>query len=184
MSDPIKGYVCPECGLRYDPISPSDATAAVRSFPRRYREALFGFADDVDEDPDAVIRRKPDDTTWSALEYTAHLRDVLEWTVGAIQRMNREKEPAIQGFDPDQRAVEARYNDQDPSAVLEQLEQSADRLAVVLRDIDADDWGRLGHFSWGDRDMLTTARNAVHEGSHHLRDVDHVLRAVIGRPGG
>jgi hypothetical protein len=30
--------------------------------------------------------------------------------------------------------------------------------------------------------MLTMARNAVHEGAHHLRDVDRVLRAVVGRP--
>ena len=180
----MKGYVCPECGLQYDPISPSDAIAAVRSFPRRYREALFGFADDVDEDPDAVIRRKPDDTTWSALEYTAHLRDGLEWTVDAIRRMNREAAPTIEGFDPDRQAINDRYNERDPGVVLEHLEQTADRLAIVLGGVDANDWGRLGHFPWGDRDMLTTARNAVHEGSHHLRDVDRVLRAVIGRPGG
>ena len=43
--------MCPECGLDYDTVSPSDAVAAVRSFPRRYREALFGFTDQTDEQP-------------------------------------------------------------------------------------------------------------------------------------
>jgi hypothetical protein len=180
----IKGYVCPECGLQYDPISPSDAIAAVRSFPRRYREALFGFTDDIEEDPEAVVRRRPDPTTWSALEYTAHVRDVLDWTTDALIRMNREREPTIDASDPDRRAIGDRYNQQDPATVLEQLGERAERLASALRDIDPAEWGRIGHFPWGDRDMLTTARNAVHEGAHHLRDVDRVLRAVVGRPPG
>jgi hypothetical protein len=178
----VSSYVCPECGLDYDTISPSDAVAAVRSFPRRYREALVGFTDDTDEDPDAVVRRRPDPSTWSALEYTAHVRDMLEWMADAIRRMNREREPTIDAFDPDERAQRDRYNDQDPARVLDGMTAAADGLVVVLRDVDAADWGRLGRFPWGTRDMLTMARNAVHEGAHHLRDVDSVLRAVVGHP--
>ena len=176
----MKGWVCPECGLAYDPISPSDAIAAVRSFPRRYREALFGLTEE--EHPDAVVARRPEPSVWSALEYTAHVRDVLEWMTDTIRRMNREREPTIDGFDQDQRAVDERYNEQDLTRVLDGLGTAADHLVAVLRDVDAGDWGRLGHFSWGTRDMLTMARNAVHEGAHHLRDVDRVLRAVVGRP--
>jgi hypothetical protein len=178
----VSGYVCPECGLDYDTISPSDTVAAVRSFPRRYREALFGFTDETDEHPDAVVRRRPEPTVWSALEYTAHVRDTLEWMADAIRRMNRGREPTIDSFDQDQRAIDERYNEQDLNRVLDGLAAAADRLAAVLRDVDAGDWGRIGHFSWGDRDMLAMTRNAVHEGSHHLRDVDRVLRAVVGRP--
>ena len=178
----MSGYVCPECGLDYDTISPSDAVAAVRSYPRRYREALVGFADDTDEDPDAVVRRRPDPSTWSALEYTAHVRDMLNWMADAIRRMNREPEPTIDAFDPDERAQRDRYNDQDPSVVLDELTAGADRLVAALREVDAGDWERVGHFPWGARDMLTMARNAVHEGAHHLRDIDRVLRAVVGHP--
>jgi hypothetical protein len=100
----------------------------------------------------------------------------------AIRRMNREREPTVDSFDQDQRAIDERYNEQDVARVLDGLTTAADGLVVVLRDVDANDWGRLGHFSWGDRDMLTMARNAVHEGSHHLRDVDRVLRAIVGHP--
>jgi hypothetical protein len=154
----------------------------VRSFPRRYREQLLGFADDTDEDPDAVVRRRPAPSVWSALEYTAHVGDMLEWMADAIRRMNHEREPTIDAFDPDLRARDDRYNEQDPARVLDGLTAAADVLAAVLRDVDAGDWGRLGHFPWGGRDMLTMARNAVHEGAHHLRDVDRVLRAVVGHP--
>ena len=178
----MSGYVCPECGLDYDTISPSDAVAAVRSFPRRYREKLLGFTDDTADDLDAVVRRRPEPSVWSALEYTAHVRDMLEWMADAIRRMNHEREPTVDWFDPDERALADRYNDQDPVRVLDGLTAAADRLAVVLRDVDAGDWGRLGDFLWGSRDMLTMARNAVHEGAHHLRDVDRVLRAVVGHP--
>jgi hypothetical protein len=189
--------VCPECGLDYDSVSPTDAIAAVRSFPRRYREALFGLTDDGDEggrddggddgsapdvDLDAVVRRRPDATTWSALEYTAHVRDVLAWLDGVIRRINREHEPTLDAPDSDQRAIDDRYNEQAVASVLDGLTAAADGLVAALRDVDAADWGRIGRFSWGDRDALAMARNAVHEGSHHLRDVDRVLRAVVGRP--
>jgi DNA segregation ATPase FtsK/SpoIIIE, S-DNA-T family len=163
-------------------VSPSDAIAAVRSFPRRYREALFGLTESTDEHPDAVVRRRPDPSTWSALEYTAHIRDTLERMADAIRRMNREHEPTIESFDQDRRAIDERYNEQDLNQVLDGLAAAADGLAAVLRDVDAGDWGRIGHFSWGDRDMLAMTRNAVHEGAHHLRDVDRVLRAAVGRP--
>ncbi|MGI8684731.1 MAG: hypothetical protein ACR2MO_06530 [Acidimicrobiales bacterium] len=48
----------------------------------------------------------------------------------------------------------------------------------------ADDWNRRGRFGPAERDALAVARNAVHEGSHHLRDVQRVLSQVRGRPGG
>ena len=66
--------------------------------------------------------------------------------------------------------------------MLDGMTRAAETLATNLREVTADDWRRIGHFPWGDRDILMTARNAVHEGSHHLHDVDRVLRAVIGRP--
>jgi hypothetical protein len=180
----VSGWVCPECGLDYDRIAALDTIAAVRSYPRRYREALFGFSDETSEDPDAVVRRRPDPSTWSALEYTAHVRDLLAWTAAAVRRLNREREPVVEGFDPDGRARADAYNAQDVTDVLDGMGEAAQQLANALGEVDANDWGRTGTFPWGERDILTTARNATHEGSHHLRDVERVLRAVIGRAPG
>lgn len=36
---------CPECGVDEDSIAVPDAIAAIRTFPRRYREALSGITD-------------------------------------------------------------------------------------------------------------------------------------------
>src|SRR5205085_5189487 len=66
-------WTCPECGVEYDSVSPQDAVQALRSYPRRYREVIGPFIDDED-----VLRRRPDAKTWSALEYTAHVADLLE----------------------------------------------------------------------------------------------------------
>src|SRR6266545_2868988 len=98
-----EGYVCPECGLAYGTISPGDALVAVRSFPRRFREQLEGV-DDV------LLRTRPDPTTWSALEYTAHVADIFEWMADTVHAIVFEDEPTISFYDPDDLAERRRYN--------------------------------------------------------------------------
>jgi hypothetical protein len=51
----------------------------------------------------------------------------------------------------------------------------------VIEAVRADDWTRKGLLPGGPRDALTLARDGVHEGAHHLRDVQRVLDAVRGR---
>jgi hypothetical protein len=167
------GYVCPDCGLDYDTISPSDAKVAIHSYPRRYRNALAGaLEDDADE---GLVRRRPDASTWSALEYSVHVADLDEFFAGALRRMYDETEPTIDMWDPDERAAAERYGDADPRATLDRLDAAAASLVAVLERVDPEGWSRTGAFPFGTRTILQMARNAVHEGSHHLRDVDRVL---------
>jgi hypothetical protein len=173
----MSGYVCPECGLDYDTISPPDAKVALASFPRRYRQELAGALDDS-EAGDALIRRRPAAETWSALEYTAHVADLDEVFADIVDRMYREDKPSLTMFDPDEKAATDRYDEQDPQAVLARLAANTDRLVAAIGRVDADAWHRTASFPWGERDLLTMVRNAVHEGSHHLRDVQHVLAAA------
>ena len=167
------GYVCPGCGLDYDTIAPSDVKVAVRSYPRRYRSALAAALED--EADAGLIPRRPDDTTWSALEYTVHVADLYEHFAVVIRRMYDETAPTIDFWDPDERAAAERYGDADPTATLARLEAAAAQLGKELDRIDPDGWRRTATFPFGERDLLTMARNAVHEGSHHLRDVERVL---------
>ncbi len=153
---------------------------AVRSFPRRYRALIV--TPGSEDRPDAVFRRRPDPKTWSALEYTAHVADVLDHLGPAIRRITYEDNPVITSFDNDERAAEQRYNELDRAEVLGWLELACAELASVVEGVNADDWTRTGKLEVGERDALTVARNGVHEGSHHLRDVQRVLAAVRGRP--
>lgn len=165
------GYVCPECGLDYDTVAPSDAAAAGRSFPRRYREALDGQEDDV-------LRRRPAPETWSALEYTAHVGDVIGWLADIVRAMTTQDDPTLDFPDPDEVARERRYNEQEVATALESVRTASEHFASVVDGVAAGDWGRTAVFPWGDRDALTMARNAVHEGVHHLRDIERGLREV------
>lgn len=167
------GYVCPDCGLDYDTISPSDAKVAIRSYPRRFRTALAAALDD--EADEGLVRRRPEPTTWSALEYTVHVADLYEFFAAAFRRMYDETNPTIAMWDPDERASSEGYRDADPRATLDRLDAASTALVAALDRVDAEGWSRTAEFPFGSRTILQMARNAVHEGSHHLRDVDGVL---------
>ncbi len=161
-------------------MSPQDAVVAVRSFPRRYR-ALVAAPGSADG-PDAVFRRRPDPSTWSALEYTAHVADRLDHLGPAILRITRENHPSIAFFDNEQRATEHAYNNLERTEVLGWLDFACAELASVLEGVNADDWTRTASIADEDRNALALARDGVHEGAHHLRDVQRVLAVVRGRP--
>lgn len=174
-------WTCPECGLDYHTISPRDAVLAARTFPRRYRSVLTHF--DADEDPDSVLRRRPASGGWSALEYTAHVADVLDLLAPTIRRIEVEDDPVINQFDPDERAEEEDYNSDSLIDVLGRLETACADLSNTVEYMDPDAWARTGHFADGTvRQAIDIARNAVHEASHHFRDVARVLTEVRQRP--
>jgi S-DNA-T family DNA segregation ATPase FtsK/SpoIIIE len=171
-------YVCPQCGLDYDSISKADAAVAARSFPRRFAEQLHRAEDD-----ESLLRRQPEPGVWSPLEYTAHVRDMFDLMADTVSRMRREDKPSIAFPDPDERAARERYNDQPVHDVLAGLEANAARFADVIDSVSVDDLARTAVFPWGERDVLTMIRNGVHEGKHHLRDVELVLeRLGVPRP--
>ncbi|MGH9187636.1 MAG: DinB family protein [Acidimicrobiales bacterium] len=176
------GWVCGECGLDYDKIAPTDIPVALRSYPRRYREALaLHDDDDHDEDEDedeAILRARPEPEVWSALEYAAHVDDVFADFIDMFRGWLGSGTPGGGNWDPDERAAEQRYNEHDPDAVLADLAEHASALAGVLDRAEPEDWTRTGKFPFGERDLLTMARNAVHEGAHHLRDIRKVLGQV------
>lgn len=172
-------HVCAECGLDYRRVSPSDARVAIRSYPRRYRSALAAALEDDAEE--GIIRRRPDAGTWSALEYAAHVADRFDQFGDVISRMFSETSPTIDFCDADERAVLQRYNDQDPDVVLDHLDEAASRLSAAVERVDSGSWDRTATFPFGERDLLTMVRTAVHEGSHHLRDVQRVLAVARGR---
>jgi hypothetical protein len=154
----------------------------VRSYPRRYRALLISPASQ--DGPDAVFRRRAQPATWSALEYTAHVADRLDHLGPAILRITRENSPAIDVFDNDERAVTQNYNGLDRIEVLGWLDLACAELASVLDEVRPDDWTRTGLVAGVEKDALALARDGVHEGAHHLRDVQRVLNSVRGRPAG
>ena len=59
--------------------------------------------------PDAELRRRPDDGTWSALEYACHVRDVFALYDHRLALMVTEEDPTYPNWDQDVTAVEDGY---------------------------------------------------------------------------
>lgn len=173
-----EGWKCPECHLDYGTLLIPSAITTVRSMPRRFGELL---APQPDEDTDAIIRTRPAEGVWSALEYTVHVADLFPLFATTIDKINLHDNPdlgADWSVDPDEAAVKDNYNGQDPTAVIARMQAGADALAAVADNVDADAWDRVGTFPWGERDMATMLKNAAHEGVHHLHDVEQGLKKV------
>jgi hypothetical protein len=127
-----------------------------------------------------VLRARPTPASWSALEYAAHVRDVLElFERRVVQLLQGESE--LEVVDHDRAVAEGHYNDLDPATVLEQLEAAAGALAVRLEGLEPDDWSRTGTRAGEERTMLDIGRRAAHEAHHHLLDIGRALRTARGR---
>jgi hypothetical protein len=169
---------CDECGFVYSSVSPSDAADTLRSFGRRYRAPLTRFL--AGEDGDTLLRQRPAPDVWSALEYTAHVRDAIRFNAYLARRTLTEDHPTLPSPNPDKSAADNDYNAADPSTVAAELDERAEKLAALVEATDPSSWDRAA--AWEQREGDFTAiyfvRNAVHEGHHHLLDIGRVLRHV------
>ncbi|MDQ4088830.1 MAG: DinB family protein [Actinomycetota bacterium] len=163
---------CEECGFDYEALDPAAIPAALRSFAKRYRAPLSRFL--PGEDGDALVRQRPAEGTWSAIEYAAHVRDVFASYDGWIGRCLTEDRPVLDDPQPD----DGKYNQERPATVAEAVAANAERLAATVEAVPADAWDRVGVRRDEERSVRFTARRAVHEGSHHLLDIGRGLRAV------
>lgn len=169
------GGSCPTCGFRPDTVSAGDSVVAVRSFPRRFRAAMAS----VDgEDPGDILRRRVAPGGWSALEHAGHVRDILHAVDLRLRRVMTEDGvpvPALHQTPP------ADVHDQPLEAVLSTLATNAGDLAHTMSRIAGEDWLRCGVRNGHAVTALDLAREAVHEGAHHLRALERVVREARGK---
>ena len=115
---------------------------------------------------------RPSTSTWSSLEYACHVRDVFRRFDQRIALMQSEDDPLFPNWDQDASAVDDRYDAQDPTQVVEDLDVSARAIAVRLETISGDEWKRPGRRSDGASFTIgTIARYMIHDPIHHVWDV-------------
>ncbi len=173
---PAPGWVCPECGFDFDGCDPHDTPSMIRAFPSRYRVPLERGL--PGEDLDAILRTRPTPDTWSALEYACHARDSFLLYDERVTTTVKEDRPSFPRMRRDELAVERDYNHQDPAAVLAELTAATQALAVELDYVPDDAWDRRAYREDLEMTVAWMARNAVHEGRHHLLDIGRALRAA------
>ena len=120
------------------------------------------------------VRERPDDSTWSKLEYAAHVRDVFRIYLYRLGLMLAEDDPLFPNWDQDATAVEERYNEQSPEVVSAELVADAAALADAFDTVA--DWSRPGRRSDGVSFTIETfAKYFIHDPIHHLWDVTKLV---------
>jgi hypothetical protein len=153
---------CPDCGF-------DASNVEFRSVPAITRRNALDWMP-VLERPD--VRQRPDDSTWSPLEYAAHTRDVFRIFAGRLRLMLEDDDPAFENWDQDATAVADRYREQDPAVVAVELRDAANVLAEAFERVPDSALDRTGRRSDGSVfTVLTLARYYVHDPVHHLWDV-------------
>jgi hypothetical protein len=174
---------CSECGFNASAVSQNNAEEIVRSLGKRYEMALrTGPA----EPPDVWLHTRPEPGTWSALEYTAHMRDVVALWGWGLHRTLSDEVPELPSGDPglaDREAANADYNSQDPATVVQDLSANSERMAKKIATITSEQWLRRAHFGEIEITTLWIVRKVAHEGHHHLLDIEKALRVASDRFG-
>jgi S-DNA-T family DNA segregation ATPase FtsK/SpoIIIE len=81
----------------------------------------------------------------------------------------------------EERVVADRYNEQEPRVVAAELMAAAGALALDFEALDGAGWRRVGIYNWperAERSMRWLGQHTVHEGEHHLIDIDRALETV------
>lgn len=153
---------CPDCGFDASAVHDADVAALIRENVAAWPAVL--------QRADVAVR--PNDSTWSPLEYAAHVRDVYRLFQLRLDLMLTQDDPVYPNWDQDATAVEGRYNEQDPAAVGRELVEAGLALADAFDAVPYDAWSRSGRRGDGARFTVSSfATYLVHDPTHHLWDV-------------
>ncbi|KSU77497.1 hypothetical protein GA0061083_1348 [Pseudarthrobacter enclensis] len=154
---------CPDCS--FDPASTTPATipGAIENMLPRWRAVL--------RRPD--VAERPDDSTWSSLEYACHVRDVFSLFDQRLNLMLDSDGATFENWDQDRTAIEKDYANADPAVVSAELTAEGLQVAESFAGVRESEWDRKGLRSNGSEfTVLTLARYFLHDVVHHLHDVD------------
>jgi hypothetical protein len=161
--------VCTECGFDGDEWADDDAVAAINELRARWSEAIDGVTA-----PD--LRRRPIPSMWSIAEYTEHVREVLFGMRFLLDTALTA--PGTDLGDPPEPRFDPEPRDVDIDGALTGLSAEADQLGDALAAARPSDWQSIVIVGDEPHDLHWIARHAVHDATHHLRDVER-LRAAL-----
>lgn len=154
---------CSDCGFDASTVTPATVPGSIGNMLPRWRAVL--------RRPDATER--PDDTTWSALEYSCHVRDVFSLFDQRLNLMLSQDDAQFENWDQDATAVEKDYANADTAVVSAELTAEGEQVAASFARVQESQWGRTGLRSNGSEfTVLTLSQYFLHDVVHHLHDVD------------
>jgi len=133
-----------------------------------------------------ILRARPAEGVWSALEYACHVRDVFLVQHDRLYTALVEDTPTFTPMYRDQRVTLARYNAQDPEEVAAQLATAAHLIAQAFNALDSAQFQRRCIYSFPaptERSLLWVGQHAIHEGAHPYRDIERGIAGVRAMAG-
>ncbi len=122
----------------------------------------------------SMSRERPAPDVWSPLEYACHVRDVLQVQRDRVAQSQHEDEPRYTPMGRDEHVVAARYNEQDPEVVANEVLAAADTFIATLDALDDKGWARRGLYNYPEPQLRTVewiAIHTMHEVLHHRVDI-------------
>jgi catechol 2,3-dioxygenase-like lactoylglutathione lyase family enzyme len=166
----VETATCAGCGLTAADGPAGTLGGRIIDETERWARVLVG--------DEAAIRRRPDPTTWSALEYAVHVRDALVVFNERTARMLVEFDPELGWWDHEAAIDEGHANDLDVPSVLQDLVRNATEFSATLQRVTGTAWNRTGNRRGRERFTIeTTARFALHEVVHHRVDAQRSMTA-------
>ncbi len=148
-----------------------EIVAFLRSVPDEVEVVCRGLSDEE-------MRRRPAERGWSVLEVVCHLRDAAIEEGIRVRRLVEEDNPTLAPYDQEERAVERRYQAEDPRKALTALRAYQTGLAYQLEQLSDEQWASTGvHPELGPVTVRTRAERQVEHGRQHLEQ----LRAALPR---
>ncbi|MEZ5165513.1 MAG: pseudouridine-5'-phosphate glycosidase [Acidimicrobiales bacterium] len=168
---------CPDCGA-----DPSQLADEVLGRALLAEMAAFGRVL-ASADPVAVRTRPGGDdaaaSSWSALEYACHVRDLLPVMEDRIRRLQDDAAAELGWWDHEAACVDERYNEQVPVLVWEAATANARSFVATVGGIGEDEWSRGATRRPGEHFTVRgMVRFVLHEVIHHRGDAERALRAA------
>jgi DinB superfamily len=160
-------YACDDCGFEHDFASVEDVGPAIV-------DGVAGIVDTL-RSAGPALRRRPQPEVWSALEYGAHLRDVLLVQRERVLAARRVDKPTFDPMGRDERVEHDGYAEQDSEDVVRQLTDAASMFANDLARLTLADWERTVMYSYPkrwERSLRWVAVHTLHEVRHHTLDIE------------
>jgi hypothetical protein len=162
---------CDACGFDGATYSDSELLASLCTLGDRWRQQLAAAG--------VHLRRRPATTTWSAIEYAAHSRDITALHVFGVEQALTQDEPSYPPIGDDVVDHAARaYGDADPDEVSVALTTAARRLVQLADDAGVDAWTRGLTVGENRSDVRRLLEHALHDSQHHLDDVKRGLATL------
>jgi hypothetical protein len=153
-------------GLDLSRLAPDDAVAALRSYPRRFREALTS----VD----------PQDLPHEAVEHADHVARSMAVLGEALRQLLVQDHPTLLPAVADDAARQWAFDGSTSvDDVLAFLTMECNALADAIADVPASAWNRTGVVAGSGQEMsaLDIVREAVRTGAEHLRAAERAIRS-------